>query len=86
MDVFIEGQRYVPACEVPEIKDDALRQLLYSLTEIQYFSECSHKHRAWAWNALNAISPELAKMSSNDPKSAYDYVRKDDEYFQDEEY
>ncbi len=41
--------------------------------------ECSyeqpHKHRAWAWDALDAISPELAELCSNDPKKAYDLVR-----------
>ncbi len=76
MEVLIDGVPYLPAAEVPEIKDEALKAALYELTAIQYFSECSNKHRAWAWDALNALAPELAKMDS---ETAYDYVRRNDE-------
>lgn len=70
--VVIDGVEYVPRAEVPELTDVRLKAALQSLTEIQYFSECSHKHRAWAWDALNALSPELAKLASDDPKAAFD--------------
>ena len=73
--VFIDGVEYVPKAEVPEIKNPAIQKALESLTEIQYFSECSHKHRAWAWDALNALAPELAALSANNPQAAYDSIR-----------
>jgi len=69
--VIIDGIEYVPKAEIPEITDKAMQSLLESLTEIQYFSDCPHKHRAWAWNALNAIAPQLADLSSKSPQAAY---------------
>ena len=75
MEVVINGMAYVPKVAVPELKDERLRKCLESLTEIQYFSECSHKHRAWAWDALNALAPEIAALSADDPKAAFDRVR-----------
>jgi len=80
MEVLIDGVRYVPAAEVSEINDKALKEALYELTAIQYFSECSNKHRAWAWDALNALAPELAKMDS---ETAYEYVRRNDPDYND---
>jgi len=77
--VIIDGIEYVPKAEIPVITDKAMQSLLESLTEIQYFSDCSHKHRAWAWNALNAIAPQLAELSSKNPVAAYDYVRRGDD-------
>lgn len=86
MDVIIDNIRYVPEAEVNELKDEVLRKVLYELTSIQYFDKCSrHKHRAWAWDALNAISPDIADMCSNDPRIAYDYVRRDDPYYNEED-
>lgn len=70
--VFIDGIEYVPKAEIPEITDDRLRECLESLTEIQYFAECEHKHRAWAWNAMSALAPDLAKLP---PAEAYERVR-----------
>ena len=69
--VLINGVEYVPKAEVLPITDERLQKCLESLTEIQYFYECSHKHRAWAWDALNALSPELAQLSSEDAKAAF---------------
>lgn len=63
--VVIDGIEYVPKAEVPEITDKRLQACLESLTEIQYFPECSHKHRAWAWNALHALAPELAELPAD---------------------
>ncbi len=73
--VVIDGVEYVPRAEVPEIIDDRLKRCLQSLTEIQYFSDCPHKHKSWAWDAMNAIAPELAKLSSENPEAAYSRVR-----------
>lgn len=77
--MIIDGVRYVPAVEVNPVADESLRQALQSLTEIQYFSECEHKHRAWAWDALNALNPELAKLAADSPKMAFDAVREIEE-------
>jgi hypothetical protein len=73
--VIIDGVRYVPAGEIPPINDERLKAALESLTEIQYFSDCPHKHRALAWDALNALAPEIAELSSQSPQAAFDRVR-----------
>lgn len=72
--VLIDGVEYVPKAEVLPITDERLKKCLESLIEIQYFYECSHKHRAWAWDALNALSPELAQLSSDNAKAAFDLI------------
>jgi plasmid maintenance system antidote protein VapI len=73
--VIIDGVEYVPKAEIPPITDERLQKALESLTEIQYFSDCSHKHRAWAFDALLALVPELADLSADSPNAAYDRVR-----------
>jgi hypothetical protein len=73
--VVIDGVRYVPAGEVPPITDERLKHALRSLTEIQYFSDQEHKHRAWAWDALNFLAPEIAEMASQDASAAFNRVR-----------
>lgn len=70
--VVIDGVEYVPKADVPRLTDESLKSCLESLTEIQYFSDCTHKHRAMAWNALHAIAPELAKLP---PEVAFKSVR-----------
>lgn len=72
--VFIDGVEYVPRAAVPALTDERLKRALRSLIEIQYFPDCSHKHRAWAWNALNSLAPELAALATNDPKTAFEQV------------
>ena len=75
MNVIIDGIEYVPKTEIPQITDERLKRALESLTEIQYFHECTNKHKAWAWDAINALAPDLAEMSSNSAQAAYDFVR-----------
>ena len=79
MKVIIDGVEYVPRASVPALTDERLKRCLQSLTEIQYFSDCPHKHKAWAWDALNALSPELAQLASDNPEAAFDRVRDEDE-------
>lgn len=79
MKVVIDGVEYVPRAEVPPLTDDRLKNALRELTSIQYFSGDSHKHRAWAWDALNALSPELAKLASDNPQAAFERVREADD-------
>lgn len=74
LHVVIDGVEYVPRASVPTLNDDRLQRALKSLTEIQYFSELSHRHRAWAWEALNALSPELAELATTDPKAAFNRI------------
>ena len=78
MNVVIDGVEYIPRAEVPELTDERLKQCLDSLIEIQYFSDQTHKHRAWAWDALNALAPELAELATTDPSAAWDRVRGED--------
>lgn len=73
--VIIDGVEYVPKAEIPALTDKALLNALAPLTEIQYFSECSHKHRAWAWNALNALAPDLARLAADDPEKAFERIK-----------
>ncbi|MCW7553617.1 hypothetical protein NX722_13470 [Endozoicomonas gorgoniicola] len=77
MEVLIDGVAYVPKNEVPELTDDRLKKCLAELTSIQRFPECSNKHRAWAWDAMNAIAPDIAELSSNDPQAAFELFNED---------
>ena len=70
--VIIDGVEYVPRAASPPLNDDALAVCLRELVNIQHFPECRHKHRAWAWNALNALAPELAQLAADNPKAAFD--------------
>lgn len=77
--VIIDGIEYVPKAEVPPITDERLQRCLESLTEIQYFHECTHKHRAWAFDALEALAPELAKLASDNAQAAFERIHGADE-------
>ncbi len=68
--VIIDGIEYVPKAEIHPLNDERLQECLEVLTEMRYFNE-SHKMKALAWNAINALSPELAALSED---VAYDRV------------
>lgn len=68
--VIIDGIEYVPKAEIPNLNDDRLQRCLEVLTEMCYFNQ-HHKMKALAWNAINALSPELAGLSEN---AAYDRI------------
>ena len=70
-----EAHSITPKPAAPAVPEEYVLKAMESLTEIQYFHECSHKHRAWAWDALSALSPEIAMMSADSPQAAYDHVR-----------
>jgi hypothetical protein len=74
MKVVIDGVEYVPRAEVPPLTDERLKRALRELTAIQYFNDQTHKQRAWAWDALNALAPELAQLASDNPQAAFDRV------------
>lgn len=75
--VIVDGVEYVPRAEVPDLTDERLKKCLSSLCEIQYFHEERHKHRAWAWDAMNALAPELAELAANDPSAAWGRIDPD---------
>lgn len=71
--VLIDGVEYVPRAEIPELTDERLHEALKELVSIQYFRQ-QHKAIANAWDALNALAPELAELASRNPKAAYDRI------------
>jgi len=73
MKVIIDGIEYVPKAEIPELNDARLQECLEELTATYYFKE-NHKAVRQAWNAMNALSPELAKLAGDDPQAAFDRI------------
>jgi hypothetical protein len=74
MNVIIDGIEYVPKAEIPPTTDEKIEYVIKRLVGIQYFSECTNKHRAWAWEALNELAPNIAELCSNDSSAAFDLV------------
>ncbi|MFL1449165.1 hypothetical protein ACI77O_12290 [Pseudomonas tritici] len=68
--VMIDDVEYVPRAEVPELTDERLKLALAELTSMQYLRE-PHKAIAQAWNVLNHLAPELAKLAAQNPQAAY---------------
>jgi hypothetical protein len=68
--VMINGVEYVPKASIEPINDERLQGCLEVLTEMRYHNQ-EHKMKALAWNAINFLSPELAKL---DEDAAYDRV------------
>lgn len=73
--VVIDGVEYVPKAEIPELTDKRLHDCLMVLTEMRYFNQ-HHKMMGLAWNAINALSPELAKL---EPEVAYNRIHGNDD-------
>ncbi len=69
--VIIDGVEYIPKADVHHITDQRLQKCLEVLTEMRYFNQ-QHKMMGLAWDAINALSPDLAKL---EPDVAYDRVR-----------
>lgn len=72
--VMIDGIEYVPKVSIEPITDERVRRALESLTEILYFHECTHKHRAWAFDAVTELAPDLARLAADDPEAAFNLV------------
>jgi len=70
--VIIDGIEYVPRAEIPELTNRRLLDALSELVNIQSFPSEQHTHRAWAWDALNALAPELAALAAEDSQAAYE--------------
>lgn len=71
MNVVIDGVEYVPKIDIPELNEKRSLDCLETLTEMRYFNQ-NHKMKALSWNAINALSPDLAKLSEEE---AFDAVR-----------
>jgi len=71
--VMINGIEYVPKVEVKPMTDLVTANVLKVLTEMRYFGQ-SHKMHSLAYDAIYAISPDLANM---DPDDAFRFVRND---------
>lgn len=72
--VVIDGIEYVPKAEVPELSNERLQACLGVLTEMRYHNQ-DHKMKALAWNAIHALSPELAEL---DETAAYECIHGSD--------
>jgi hypothetical protein len=68
--VIIDGIEYVPKADVPELTDVRLKGCLEVLTEMRYFKQ-DHKMMPLAWNAINELAPDIAKLT---PEKAYDLI------------
>lgn len=68
--VMIDGIEYVPKGDIPSLNDERLQACLEVLTEMRYHNQ-HHKMKALAWNAINALSPDLAKL---DEDAAYERI------------
>ncbi|MDK9793767.1 hypothetical protein [Vibrio sp. D431a] len=71
--IIVDGVEYVPKAEVPDVTNEQVSECLKVLTEMRYFNE-SHKMRALAYNAIMALSPELAEV---DERTAFDMMHKE---------
>lgn len=77
MKVMIGDIEYVPKVDIVNITDDKVHDALRQLVSMQYFNE-THKLRAQAWDVLNTLAPDLAKLVTRSPKAAYDRMNPDD--------
>lgn len=60
--VIIDGTEYVPKAEIPALTDERLRGCLEVLTEMRYFKQ-NHKMSGLTFNAICALSPDVAKLT-----------------------
>lgn len=63
--VTIDGIQYIPKNDFKLIDDSSIIECLKELVSLQYFNE-EHKNRAVAWDALNALDPEIAELCATD--------------------
>jgi len=77
MKVVIDGIRYVPDVEIKPPEDDAVTKAIQELVAMIYFKD--HKPYAHAWDALNALAPNIAELVAGDPSAAYDAVNPEED-------
>ena len=73
--VLIDGVEYVPKVDIPNYSVSSLPvvECLRHLVSLHYFGE-KHKSLGITLNAINEISPELAKLVSDDTLKAYELL------------
>lgn len=71
--VVIDGIEYVPRAEIPELTDERLKAALGDLVTMLYLKQ-SHKALSHAWEVLHKLAPELAELSADDPRAAYERI------------
>jgi hypothetical protein len=72
LKVIIDGIEYIPKSYVEPINDERLQRCLEVLTSMRYFGQ-THKMMPNTWEAINALSPELAKL---EPNAAFKLIHK----------
>lgn len=77
--VILDGREYVPQIDIEEITDEKIKNCISELMAIQYF-DIKHKNRAFAWNALNFLIPNLAELCAQSEQLAYDLVHGHEKY------
>ncbi len=81
--VLIDGVVYVPRAEIPPRTDESTLEAVRAITASMHL----YGHRGggrgpWGclWDALRALSPDLAKIAEeSSPAAAYDAVHPDDD-------
>lgn len=71
--VVIDGVEYVPKVEIPPITDESVQECLEVLTSMRYFNE-QHKMKALAYDAIFALSPDLARLANESDTKAYEFI------------
>jgi hypothetical protein len=65
MKVIIDGIKYVPKVNIKPISNKSIQECLEILTSMRYFDQ-SHKMDSMAFDAINSLSPDLAKLDKED--------------------
>jgi hypothetical protein len=68
--VIIDGVEYIPKADVKPLDCNSLQKCLEVLTSMRYFGQ-DHKMMGHTWEAINALSPELAKL---EPDVAFERI------------
>lgn len=71
--VVIDGIEHVPKADIPTLTDERLLAALKELVSLHYHGDW-HKARPRTWDAINALAPELAKLVSDDPAAAVNFL------------
>ncbi len=69
MEVIINGVKYAPVVNNENVTDGQVNECLRILTSMRYFKQ-EHKMMAHAWDAIDALNPNLAKMNEDDAFNA----------------
>jgi hypothetical protein len=73
--ILVNGVEYVQKSDIKQAEDTRIQDCLEVLTEMRYFNQ-QHKMKGLAWNAIHALSPELATL---DERAAYKRIHGNEE-------